>query len=183
LVTVGRMKWRHVSGLAPGAPVARASRPGLLVGRLCEFRAAREPDYARSHLAVDPRLPSADRVVSRTGTVRPTRARTTRALAPLRPDRGGVQTSQFRCQRRHDRRWDHVGLHSADREWNGAANAGNKTFAANRSTGRDGVQGAEPEFRKRRRDVAAERATADGPVGYLERNGFKLNVFAALGSR
>jgi hypothetical protein len=55
-------------------------------------------------------------------------------------------------------------LHSADREWNGAANAGNKAFAENRSAGRDGVQGAEPEFRKRR-------------------NGFKLNVFAALGSR
>jgi hypothetical protein len=45
------------------------------------------------------------------------------------------------------------------------------------------VQGAEPEFRKRRRDVAAERATADDSVGHLERNGFKLNVFAALGSR
>lgn len=34
LFAVGRTKSRRISGLAPGAPVARASRPGLLVRRL-----------------------------------------------------------------------------------------------------------------------------------------------------
>ena len=47
----------------------------------------------RNHLAVGTQLFVADRVIAGAGRVRSTCS--TRALAPLRPDRGGVQRSGF----------------------------------------------------------------------------------------
>jgi hypothetical protein len=137
---------RHVSGLAPGAPVARASRPGLQVGRLCESQAARLHDHARNRLAVGPQLSVADRIAHRAGTVRSTCS--TRYLAPLRPDRGSVLTGWLYSQRRQDGRWGHVGLHPADRDWNGAARASHQTVAANGSADRYGLQEQSPNFGK-----------------------------------
>jgi hypothetical protein len=87
------------------------------------------------------------------GTARSTCAHSSRsysncALAPLRPDHGGMYAGGFCSLRRQDGFWDGSGLYSADYVGDAATEAGHEGLAANRPGGRRGMQEAESEFWK-----------------------------------
>jgi hypothetical protein len=72
------------------------------------------------------------------------------AVAPLRPDHGGMHAGGFCSQRDEEGSWDNVRLYPADYVRNATTDAAHQGLAANRSANRGGVQGAGSELRKGR---------------------------------
>jgi hypothetical protein len=82
----------------------------------------------------------------------------------MRPDHGGMHAGGLCSQRCQDGRWTRGGLYPTHYRRYATTTAGHQGFAANRPTGRDGVQAAKSELRKGRRGEPADAET----VGHVE---------------
>jgi hypothetical protein len=96
----------------------------------------------------------------------------------MRPDHGGMHAGGLCSQRCQDGRWARGGLYPTHYRRYATTTAGHQGFAANRPTGRDGVQAAKSELRKGRRGEPADGET----VGHVEvpvsrRNGVCARAF------
>jgi hypothetical protein len=80
------------------------------------------------------------------GPARACRGHSNCALAPLRPDHGGMHKGGFRSLRNQDGFWDGSGLHSADHVRDAATEASHEGLAADRPAGRGGCKKRNPNF-------------------------------------